>query len=204
MLDFIDEIILIENLCKMQILKLIIDSKLLAVLIGGLISIASVYIIELIKARKEKKKQRVEIFQNIKSNLRIIYRYAGLETQMDILFAFHERMGELLSDPFHKDEAQRRLHQKEEFALKFVSVEAELNRVIAAYYWYFSEDSEFESLVKKFEDWDNPAMVTYKNINDPVVVNKKRKEDEERTMKEIDESLGKYCEQIIEHVRKKL
>jgi hypothetical protein len=146
----------LEDIMIEIILKLI-DSNLFAVLIGGTISLVSVYMIELLRSSKEKKLRKFKVFQDINANTKLTYRYIILDTQMDIFHAYHKRMKELTKEKYHEDEAQRRLIQLEEFKLKQLSLEAEFNKAIASFNTAFGIDANFNKHVKRFDEWDIPA-----------------------------------------------
>jgi hypothetical protein len=142
------------------------DSNLTGVIIGVAASLISVYFAEKLRNKREDKNTRIKIYQEIKAITKQIYRYCILELQMELLHNYHKKLEEITNDPHHEKEAGRRMLQSEDFKLKFLTLEAEFERAIALYLCNVGNDKEFEKLVLEYDQWDNPPVTSFGNMNE--------------------------------------
>lgn len=187
----------------MEYTKFILESNLVSVIAGGLISLTSVYFIEYLNERKTRKNSKLEVYKEIKSTLIRLEYFTSFVMQFDILFSYHKRVSEITGDAFHVKEGQRRHLQLEEYQTKIVEMECVLEQLVAQYHYYFGKDEKFDALLKSVRDWQTLPFVDYSNVSDLTLLNKIRTEDERRNSEKIENTLGKQISCLAEYINGK-
>lgn len=153
-------------------LDILLKSNLLGVLIGGIISLLSIYSVEIFKSKKEDRKEQQRTFHQFVSEIHHFRRIALLSVQTSLLFDLHkckENVYTIDSDDksanFQKEEAQRRLQQHEEFQIKRIEVEKNLFSELAKYFIHVGKDTYVRELMNQVEEWEPDFFSSeFKNV----------------------------------------
>ncbi|HEU5114448.1 MAG TPA: hypothetical protein VFT82_01630 [Candidatus Paceibacterota bacterium] len=187
----------------MELVKYILDSNIVSVIAGGLVSLLSVYFVEFLKRRKKVENSKLRVYKDIKAALIKHWYYSSFEVQFDILFSYHQRVAEITGDGFHVKEGQRRQLQLEEYQLQTVEIECELEQLAVEYHFHFGRDDEFDTLLRRIRDWQYPPT-DYSAIDDIDGLNRMRNVDEDRRHKQMKGSLGKEIADLEKHLDRKV
>lgn len=188
----------------MEIFQLILESHLLSVLIGGFITLLSVYLAELIKSQIDRKNKKKEIYQNLKATTRRIHQYTKFVWQLDAMFAYHKRLSEIENDDFHQLEAHRRLKQSDEIKFHLAELNSEFDKLIAAIQIYIGEDADFQKIYNEIIDWQNPEETSYNRCDSSAQVSQQHSRDKETNEKYIEETLKKSLEKLNNYIKNKI
>lgn len=192
-------------------LNVLLKSNLLAVLIGSIVSLLSIYLVEIFKYKKEDKRERQRTFHQFVSVIHYFRRIALLSVQTGLLFDLHRCKENLFtidnddkSASYQKEEAQRRLQQHEEFQIERIEVEKSLFSELAKYFIHVGDDTYVRKLMHQIEEWEPEVFSSeFKNvtsIDECMEVYEKC----EKRIDYIDNQLKELKENFIDRIGKQL
>ena len=192
-------------------LEMILKSNLLGVVIGGFITLLSIYSVELFKSWKEIRTNRRKIYYQIVAHLNMFQRFVVLAAQMDLLFNYHKCQKKLNLNEnqredaqYHKKEAQRRLLQFEEFQSKRIEIEMNLFSEVAKYVMYVGKDTYLDGLINKIEDWEPPEFSSDFELLNNVEECKSVYNECDKKINSIDQNMKKLKEDCLLRISDKL
>lgn len=178
----------------------ILDSSALAVLLGGFISLGSVYFVEFLNLKKEKVRKKEKFSHELIAVVNKIYYYAILDAQVDTLFAYHKRVDEINPDEFHKAEGVRRMLQLEEIKLKRIDLIVQLTTLSIQISFHFEDSNALKEIIKEIEDYELPAETYYDNVTNMGDLNKKFKAEDEAKTNQINTTLKRKVETLTKYL----
>jgi hypothetical protein len=195
-----------------QMIDALLKSNLVGVLIGGFITLLSLYSVELFKSWKEKKYDKQRVYYQSVAQFNMFKRYAVLAAQMDLLNDYHKCQKTLIvkngnkddEARYHEKEAQRRLLQFEEFQTKRIEIEGNLFSEIAKYYTHVGKDAYLYGLIKQIEDWEHPRFSADFDSLDNIGECKTAYNNCDQKINSIDKSLEKLKKDCLIRIKDKL
>ena len=173
----------------MDLLKTILDSNALSVLLGGFVSLGSVYFVEFLNLKREKLRKKEKFSHELIAVANKIYYYAILDAQVDTMFAYHKRVNEISIDEFHKTEGVRRMLQLEEIKLKRIDLIVQLTTLGVQTSSHFDDNSALREIIREIENYELPNETYYDDVNNMHGLNIKFKTDDNSKTNQINTTL---------------